>query len=63
MIGYRSYNEIDLLYSSVFLTILKIFSPEVMLIRDWILINVGAYDPSYMKVQKTRCKSAKSVMS
>jgi len=30
--------------SSVFLTVL-IFSPEFALIRDQVLINVGAYDP------------------
>jgi len=38
-------NEIDLLFSSVFLTILQIFCPEVTLIRDQLLINVDAYDP------------------
>jgi len=30
----------------VFLDILQIFRPEVTLIRDQVLINVGAYDPS-----------------
>jgi len=34
-----------LLFSSVFLTILQIFSPEVTLISDQVLINVGAYNP------------------
>jgi len=38
-------NEINLLFSSVFLTILQIFSLEVTLIRDQVLINVGAYGP------------------
>jgi len=32
-----------LLFSSVFLTILQVFRPEVTLIRDQVLINVGAY--------------------
>jgi len=34
----------DLLFSSIFLTILQIFCPKVTLIRDQVLINVGAYD-------------------
>jgi len=38
-------NEIHLLFSSVFLAILQIFSPEVTLIRDQGCINVSAYDP------------------
>jgi len=33
------------LFSSVFLTILQIFSPEVTLNRDRVLIIVGAYKP------------------
>jgi len=35
---------IDLLFNSVFLTILQIFSREVTLIPDQALINVGTYD-------------------
>jgi len=35
----------DLFFSSVFLIILQIFSPEVTLIRDQVLINVDACDP------------------
>jgi len=34
-------------FSSVFLTILKIFSLEVTLIRDQGWINVGAYGPLF----------------
>jgi len=34
----------ELLFSSVFLTFFKIFNPEVTLIHDQVLINVGAYD-------------------
>jgi len=37
-------NSLDLLFSSVFLTILQIFCSEVTLIRDQVWINVGAYD-------------------
>jgi len=33
------------LFSSVFLTVLQIFSPEVMLIRDQDWINGGACGP------------------
>jgi len=33
----------DLLFSLIFLTILQIFSPEVTLIHDQGLINVGAF--------------------
>jgi len=29
----------------IFLTILQMFSPEVTLIRDQVLISVGTYDP------------------
>jgi len=36
--------KMRLIFNSVFLTILQIFSPEVMLIRDQVLINVGACD-------------------
>jgi len=36
-----------LLFSSVFFIILQIFSPEVTLIHDQVLINVGAYDPKF----------------
>jgi len=32
-------------FSSVFLTILQIFNPEVTLIRDQVLISVGTYGP------------------
>jgi len=32
-------------FLEVILTILQIFSPEVMLIRDQVLINVDAYGP------------------
>jgi len=35
----------NLLFKSVFLTILQIFNPEVTLISDQVLINVGAYNP------------------
>jgi len=38
-------NKIDVLFSSVFLTILQIFVLEFTLIRDQGWINVGAYDP------------------
>jgi len=38
-------NEINLLFSSVFLKIFLIFSSEVTLIRDQVRINVIAYDP------------------
>jgi len=31
-------------FSSVFITVLQIFSPEVTLIHDQVWINVGAYD-------------------
>jgi len=34
----------DVLLSSVFLIVLQIFSPEVTLICDQVLINVGAYN-------------------
>jgi len=33
---------------SVFLTIFKIFSPEITLIRDQVEINIGAYDPNWL---------------
>jgi len=36
-------SEVDLLFC--LLTILQIFSPEVTLIRDHVLINVGTYEP------------------
>jgi len=39
----KEQNEIDILFSLVFLTILLIFSPEVTLIRDQVLINVNVY--------------------
>jgi len=35
----------DILFSSVFHTILLIISPEVTLIRDQVWINVGAFNP------------------
>jgi len=38
---------VDPLFGSIFLTILQIFSHEVTLIRDQVLINVVAYDPKY----------------
>jgi len=38
--------EIDLLFSSIFLTILQMLSPEITLICDQVLINVGTYGPS-----------------
>jgi len=40
----KELNKIDLLFSSVYFTILQIFIPEVSLIRDQVLITVGAYD-------------------
>jgi len=36
-------------YSSVFLNILQIFIPEVTVIRDQVLINFVAYDPTSLK--------------
>jgi len=41
---------INLLFNSVLLTILQIFSPEVTLIHDQVLINVGTYDPKSFKI-------------
>jgi len=41
-----------ILFRSVFLSILQTFSPEVTLIRDQILINVGAYDPNSLKMAR-----------
>jgi len=38
-------NCTDLFFGSVSLTFLQIFSPEVMLICDQVLINVRAYGP------------------
>jgi len=38
-------NEIDLLFSSVFFTILQVFIPEIAVIQDQVLINVGEYGP------------------
>jgi len=34
--------SLDLFFSSVFLSILQMFSPEVALIRNQIWINIGA---------------------
>jgi len=41
----KAKNGIDLLFSLFFLTILQIFGPEVTVIQDQVLINVGAYEP------------------
>jgi len=38
----KELHEIDILFSSVFFTILQIFSPKVTLIRDQDRINVAA---------------------
>jgi len=38
-------------FSSVFLTILQIFSPGVTLIHDQVLINIGAYGPTCFNIK------------
>jgi len=43
--------RVDVLFSSVFLTILQIFSLEATLISDQGWINVGAYDPKAVKIE------------
>jgi len=41
----KELNQTDILFSSVFFSILQIFSLEVKLICDQGWINVGAYNP------------------
>jgi len=43
-------DSLDLLFSSVFLSILQMFIPEVTLIRDQIWINIDAYDCMTLRV-------------
>jgi len=43
-------DSLDLLFSSVFLFILQMFSSEVTLICDQIWINIGAYDCMTLRV-------------
>jgi len=49
----KELKEIDVLFTSVFLTILQIFSLEGTLIRDQGWINVGAYDPKSVNPNRT----------
>jgi len=56
----KELNEIDLRFSSVFLTIFQIFSPEVTLICDQVLINVGTYDPLRTYQVRLQCKTVPS---
>jgi len=36
-------------FSSVFFSVLQIFSPEISLICDQVWTNVGAYDSKYLE--------------
>jgi len=58
---WRSQNEINVLFSSVFLPILQIFSLEVTLICDQGWINVGAYDSKWAEFKKMLCQVIKFI--
>jgi len=49
----KEIQRLYLLFSSIFLTILQIFSTEVTLICDQILINISAYGPEEQLMDKS----------